>query len=165
MYSTLFETHFYSDHMWFPLEKSRHFIQQGLLPGPFSFLAIFPTGCLNSLSFSLKKVKVFFSLQAKKQLKCSDLPRKTYTLSKYQIWENLQSIVYLELHSLEKCQENSSIKTEKKSEKTICSFLWQTEWKSCDKQHKPTHVCVSHIRAGTECFLQTSFHIIWIFSE
>lgn len=156
MYSTLFEMHFYSDHTWFPLEKSRHFIQQGLLPGPFSFLAIFPTGCLNSLSFSLKKVKVFFSLQAKKQLKCSDLPRKTYTLSKYQIWENLQSIVYLELHSLEKCQENSSIKTEKNIWKDNL-FISLTNRMKKLWQATQTYTCVCKSYQGWDWMLSTDF--------
>lgn len=81
VYSTWFEKHFYSAHMWFPLEKSRHFIQRGLLPHPFSFqtLAIFPIGCLKSLSFIflffLKEVKIFFSLQGKNS---SNVHRQNY---------------------------------------------------------------------------------------
>lgn len=156
MYNTWFAKHFDTDHTQFPLEKSWHFPQQGLSPGPLSNTGHFSCRMFKKpFIFSKKKKRLKYVLAFKPkaaQVVLNRITRKNYTLNKYQIWKDVPPIVYLELHSLEKHPENLSIKTQKKvSEKTICSFLWQEEWKCCDKHYKPTDAHGSLVRTGAAC--------------
>lgn len=127
----------------------------------FQTLAIFPVGCLKSHSFFLKKKRLKYVLAFKPkaaQAVLNRITRKNYTLNKYQVWKDLQPIVYLELHSLEKRPENLSIKTQKK-------YLKRLSVHSSDRKNENAVTSTTNLQMHMEVLSGLGLHVCLFFTD
>lgn len=81
---------------------------------------------------------------------------KNYTLNKYQIRKDLQPVVYLELHSLEKYPENLSIKTQKK-------YLKRLSAHSSDRENENAVTSTTKLQMHMEVLSGLGLHVCVLF--